>query len=58
MKFTLSMVLFVALVPMLTVDATAQNNSSAAQSVAELRAQLADESRAGLERGLPAPQSF
>ena len=42
MKFTLSMVLFVALFPMLTVDATAQSNSSAAQSVAELRAQLAD----------------
>jgi len=42
MKFALSLILFVALVPMLIVDAAAESNSSAAQSVAELRAQLAD----------------
>jgi len=41
MKFKLSLILFVALVPMLVVDAAAQGNSGAAQSVAELRAQLA-----------------
>jgi hypothetical protein len=42
MKFKLSFILFVALVPMLVVDAAAQGNSGAAQSVAELRAQLTD----------------
>jgi cobalamin biosynthesis Mg chelatase CobN len=42
MKFKLSLILFVALVPMLVVDAAAQGNSGAAQTVAELRAQLAD----------------
>jgi cell division protein FtsB len=41
MKFALNLILFVALVPMLVVDAAAQSNSSAEQSVAELRAQLA-----------------
>jgi hypothetical protein len=41
MKFALNLVLFVALVPMLVADAAAQSNSSAEQSVAELRAQLA-----------------
>jgi type II secretory pathway component PulM len=42
MKFALSLILFVALVPMLIVDAAAEGNSSAPQRVAELRAQLAD----------------
>jgi cell division protein FtsB len=42
MKFALSLILFVAFVPMLIVDAAAESNSSAAQRVAELRAQLAD----------------
>lgn len=42
MKFTLSLILFVALVPMLVADVSAQSNSGAAQSVAELRAQLND----------------
>lgn len=42
MKFALSLILFVALVPMLIVDAAAESNSSAAQNVAQLRAQLAD----------------
>jgi IS5 family transposase len=42
MKFALSLILFVALVPMLIADAAAQSNSGAAQSVAELRARLAD----------------
>jgi type II secretory pathway component PulM len=42
MKFALSLILFVALVPMLVVDAAGESNSSAAQSVAELRTQLAD----------------
>jgi type II secretory pathway component PulM len=42
MKFALSLILFVALVPLLIVDAAGESNSSAAQSVAELRTQLAD----------------
>jgi cell division protein FtsB len=42
MKFTLSLILFVALLPMLVADVSAQSNSGAAQSVAELRAQLTD----------------
>jgi hypothetical protein len=42
MKFALSLILFVALVPLLVAEAAAQANSGAAQSVLELRAQLAD----------------
>lgn len=42
MKFTLSLILLVALVPMLIANAAAQSTSTAAQSVAELRAHLAD----------------
>ena len=42
MKFTFSLILLVALVPMLITEAAAQSASSAAQSVAELQAQLAD----------------
>src|SRR5882762_8374201 len=42
MKFALSLILFAALLPMMIADAAAQGNSGAAQSVAELRAQLAD----------------
>lgn len=42
MKFTLSFILFVALVPMLVAELSAQSNSGAAQSVAALRAQLND----------------
>jgi cell division protein FtsB len=41
MKFTLSLILFVALLPMVVADVFAESNSGAAQSVAELRAQLA-----------------
>lgn len=42
MKFTLSLILLVVLFPVLVADVSAENNSSAAQSVAELRAQLTD----------------
>lgn len=42
MKFTLSFILFVALLPALVANVSAQSNSGAAQSVAELRAQLND----------------
>jgi hypothetical protein len=42
MKFTLSLILFVALIPTLVANVYAQSNSSAAQSVADLRAQLTD----------------
>ncbi|MGI8838222.1 MAG: hypothetical protein ACR2H4_16530 [Pyrinomonadaceae bacterium] len=42
MKLTLSLILFAALVPMLTTNTAAQSNSGAAQNVAELRARLAE----------------
>ncbi|MEO7971171.1 MAG: hypothetical protein ABI698_07725 [bacterium] len=42
MKFILTLVLFAALVPLLTTDVAAQTNSGAAQCVAELRTQLAE----------------
>lgn len=41
MKFTLSLILFFALVPLLSTSAAAQGNSGA-QSVAELRSRLAE----------------
>ena len=42
MKFTLSLILFVALLPVLSANVFAENTSDAAQTVAALRAQLAD----------------
>src|SRR6476620_1938625 len=42
MKFTFSLILFVALLPVLSANVFAENTSDAAQNVAALRAQLAD----------------
>lgn len=42
MKFTLSLILFVALLPVLSANVFAENTSDAAQNVAALRAQLAN----------------
>jgi chromosome segregation ATPase len=42
MKFALSLILLVVLLPILSSDVYAENTSDAAQSVAELGAQLAD----------------
>lgn len=42
MKFALSLILLVVLLPILSSDVSAENTSDAAQNVAELRAQLAD----------------
>lgn len=42
MKLILSLILFAALVPLLSTNAAAQSNSGAAQRVAELRTQLAE----------------
>jgi len=42
MKFTLSLILFVALLPVLSANVFAESTSDAAQNLAALRAQLAD----------------